>query len=90
MVHFFGVGLQRRGCDSAQANENSDGKDDNQHGQQNDERQRAEDDAKGDGLPAKLLELKPDGRRAVLPVFDKDVVLPDPDEEWTQSLAERP
>ena len=55
MFRILSVGLQCRCSDSTAANEHSDGEDDDEHWQQNDEGERAEDEAQRDGFPAKLL-----------------------------------
>jgi len=88
MIHVFGIGLQRRCGDSTAANEDENGKDEDQQGEEHDEGERAEEETQGDRLPAKLFQVKPDGRSAVLAALDKNMLLPQPDEKGPQRLAE--
>lgn len=90
MFRILSVGLQCRGRDSTAADEHGDREDDDEHWQQHDERERAKDDAQRDGFPAELLQVKPDGRCAMLAALHKYVLLPEPDEQRAQGLAEGP
>ena len=59
-------------------------------GEEHDEGQRGEDEAQSDGFPAKLLQVKPNGRGAMLTALHKNVLLAQPDEQRAQSLMEGP
>lgn len=90
MLSILSVGLQSRCSDSTAADEHSDGEDNDEHWQQHDEGERAKDDAQRDGFPAELLQVKPDGRGAMLAAFHKNVLLTEPDEQRAQGLTEGP
>jgi len=90
MVHSFCVSLQCRRRDSTTADEHDNGEDDNEHRQQHDEGQRAEDEAQRDGFPAELLQVKSDGRGAMLAALHKNVLLAQPDEQRAEGLTEGP
>ena len=90
MFRILCVGLQCRGRDSTAADEHGDGEDNDEHWQQHDEGERAEDDAQRDGFPAKLLQMEPDWRGAMLDAIHKNVLLTKPDKQRAQGLTEGP
>ena len=90
MFRILSVGLQCRCSDSTAANEHDNGEDEDQQGEKHDESERAEHEAQCDGFPAELLQVKPDGRGAMLAALHKNVLLAQPDEQRAEGLTEGP
>lgn len=90
MFGIFCVGLHGSSNNGSQTDQNGDWEDENQQRQQQNEGERNKDDARYSRFPAKLLQSQSYGRRALLAVFDKKMLLPQPDKQRAERDAEWP
>ena len=88
MFGIFCIGLHSSSNNGSQTDQHGDWEDENQQRQQQNEGERNKDDARYSRFPAKLLQSQSYGWRALLAAFDKDMLLPQPDEQRSEREAE--